>query len=492
MNNILQTTIPCQINQTTLFDIVRRIQKPFAVLDSGMEPNPRKNIEIGRYCFAGIDPFAIFSARGERLQLFTGNSSRTWRGDPLTAVQELLNEYKISETSIPTPLPAGAIGFISYDLYSPCGILQSTDRIDPDLPHVWFAFFDAIVTLDKYENKLSITSTGLPERGRKGQVRAARRLEEMSNAISHKKISVPKEFNCHKIKSQEPVISNFSRSTYSDVVLAAKEYIAAGDVYQVNLSQRFETRFHDNPLDLFLRLKEINPAPFAAYLDCGDWQVVSSSPERFLHFDSTIRTIQTRPIKGTQSRGFSAKEDETLRHKLINSEKDHAEHVMIVDLERNDLGRVAETGSVHVRELAILESYSTVFHLTSTVEAILPPQTLPIDVIRSGFPGGSITGAPKIRAMEIIQELETAPRGIYTGTIGYLSFTGNMDLNIAIRTIVLKDNIAYFHAGAGIVADSDPDSEYNETLLKASAIANVLGISSESIGPFQLNEVKIS
>ena len=476
MNNILQTTIDFKYRPTTLFNIFRKIQKPFTVLDSGMEPNSGKNQEIGRYCFAGIEPFAIFTARGECLQLLIGNSTRTWRGEPLNAVQNLLDEFKISEQSFQTPLPAGAIGFISYDLYSPLGKLQSKNRLDPNVPDVWFAFFDVIVTLDKYKNKLIITSTGLPERGKKRQLKAASKLEEMANTISsHGKDSLTKEINSPTSSQQEPVISNFSRSSYSDAVVAAKEYIAAGDVYQVNLSQRFQKRCYDNPLDLYLRLKEVNPAPFAAYLDCGAWQVISSSPERFLHFDSTSRRIQTRPIKGTQRRGSSLKEDEILRHKLINSEKDNAEHLMIVDLERNDLGRVAETGSVKVKELAILESYSTVFHLTSTVEAILPPQAVPLDVVRSGFPGGSITGTPKIRAMEIIQELETTPRGVYTGTIGYLSFTGNMDLNIAIRTIILKNNMAYFHAGGGIVADSDPDDEYNETLLKASAIAAVLG-----------------
>ena len=218
----------------------------------------------------------------------------------------------------------------------------------------------------------------------------------------------------------------------------------------------------------------MNPAPFAAYLNLPEVRVMSASPERFLHFDQHTRRVQTRPIKGTRPRGKTAGEDRRLARELLESEKDRAENVMIVDLERNDLGRVAEIGSVRVTELAVLEPLPTVFHLTSTVEATLREDRDLVDLLLATFPGGSITGAPKIRAMEIIDELEPTARSVYTGAIGYIGFDGSMDLNIAIRTILVKDGRAYFQAGGGIVADSDPELEYQETLHKASALVEAL------------------
>jgi len=241
------------------------------------------------------------------------------------------------------------------------------------------------------------------------------------------------------------------------------------------------------PEELYLRLRAINPAPFAAFLKFPEFSVVSASPERFLHFDPRTRRVHTRPIKGTRPRGQTPEEDERLAQELLRSEKDRAEHVMIVDLERNDLGRVAETGSVRVREMATLETFPTVFHLTSTVEATLREDKDRVDLLQATFPGGSITGAPKIRAMEIIDELEPTTRGVYTGSIGYFAFDGRMDLNIAIRTLVIKDGVAYFQVGGGIVADSEPEAEYQETLDKAAAIKRSMGqLVNESIDPLTL------
>jgi para-aminobenzoate synthetase component 1 len=261
---------------------------------------------------------------------------------------------------------------------------------------------------------------------------------------------------------------------YVTAVRRALDYIVAGDIYQVNLSQRFQLPLPGGPLETYLELRRRNPAPFAAYLNLPQAQVLSASPERFLRFDAASRRIQTRPIKGTRPRGRTAGEDEALARELLASGKDRAENVMIVDLERNDLGRVAAVGSVRVSELAALETFPTVFHLTSTVEATLREGGDAIDLLRATFPGGSITGAPKIRAMEIIDELEPTARGVYTGAIGRVGFDGSLDLNIAIRTIIAKDGTAYFQAGGGIVADSDPESEYEETLHKAMGLASVL------------------
>jgi para-aminobenzoate synthetase component 1 len=266
--------------------------------------------------------------------------------------------------------------------------------------------------------------------------------------------------------------SNFRRRDYIEAIRRAKEYIAAGDIYQVNLSQRLSAPLVTNPLDLYRRLSRSNPSPFAAYFDTPDGAVVSCSPERFLELRG--REVETRPIKGTRPRGESPEEDARLAAELQASAKDRAENVMIVDLERNDIGRVCEFGSVHVPELFALESYATVHHLVSTVRGRLRPDCDALDCLRACFPGGSITGAPKVRSMEIIEELESTRRGVYTGAIGYLCFSGDMDVNIVIRTAVVQDGVAHFQVGGGIVADSDPEAEYQETVDKGRAIADAL------------------
>jgi para-aminobenzoate synthetase component 1 len=269
--------------------------------------------------------------------------------------------------------------------------------------------------------------------------------------------------------------SNFSHEEYLEAVKDAREYICAGDIFQVNLSQRFEAELNISPYELYQRLRKINPAPFASYLNFDEVSVVSASPERFLKVQGDW--VETRPIKGTRPRGKSVTEDKALAQELLSSAKDRAENVMIVDLERNDIGRVCRYGTVKVSELTSLEKYPTVFHLTSTVTGRLRPDKNRFDLLKATFPGGSITGAPKVRAMGIIDELEPTRRSIYTGSIGYLSFSGEMDLNIVIRTFLVKSGRAYFQVGGGIVYDSEPEAEYEETLDKARALIQALKLS---------------
>ncbi|MFN3649885.1 MAG: aminodeoxychorismate synthase component I [Armatimonadota bacterium] len=270
------------------------------------------------------------------------------------------------------------------------------------------------------------------------------------------------------------VESSFSRTEYEAAVRKILDYIAAGDCYQVNLSQRFSAPYPGSPWELYLRLRETSPAPFSAFLNCGDHQVLSASPELFLRVRG--REVETHPIKGTRPRGATPEEDAANAAELLSSVKDRAELLMIVDLERNDLGRVCEYGSVHVPDLWRLESYSNVHHLVATVRGTLRPELGPLDCLRAAFPGGSITGAPKIRAMEIIEELEPVRRGVYTGAIGWVDGWGNAEWSIAIRTMVVKDGRAYFSAGGGIIADSDPAAEYAETLAKAQGMLRALGM----------------
>jgi para-aminobenzoate synthetase component 1 len=266
--------------------------------------------------------------------------------------------------------------------------------------------------------------------------------------------------------------SNFSPEEYKKAVNRVREYIAAGDVFQVNLSQRFEADLEIAPYELYKRLRTVNPAPFASYLNFPGVTVVSASPERFLKVQGDL--VETRPIKGTRPRGRDPVEDERLACELIHSTKDRAENLMIVDLERNDLGRVCRYGTVKVTELAILETFPSVFHLTSSIMGRLCRNKSNIDLIKATFPGGSITGAPKVRAMEIIDELEPIKRAVYTGSLGYLSFHEDMDINIVIRTFVIKEGRVYFQVGGGIIYDSDAEAEYVETLDKARALITAL------------------
>jgi para-aminobenzoate synthetase component 1 len=269
---------------------------------------------------------------------------------------------------------------------------------------------------------------------------------------------------------------NFSHEGYLEAVAKAREYICAGDIFQVNLSQRLEVEINTAPYELYKRLRKINPAPFASYFNFDGVSIVGASPERFLKVWGDW--VETRPIKGTKPRGKTPEEDKALAESLQQSTKDRAENIMIVDLERNDIGRVCRYGTVKVTELAILETYPTVFHLTSTVVGQLREGKNIIDLLKATFPGGSITGAPKVRAMEIIDELEPTRRSVYTGSLGYIGFSGDMDLDIVIRTIIVKDGKAYFQVGGAIVYDSEPESEYIETLDKGKALIQALNLSS--------------
>ena len=267
---------------------------------------------------------------------------------------------------------------------------------------------------------------------------------------------------------------NFTHKNYLRAVEKARKYIIDGDIFEVNISQRFDTEISVTPYELYSRLRNINPAPFGVYLDFGEVAIASTSPERFLRVRGDV--VETRPIKGTRRRGNTQAGDRAQARELLSSAKDRAENMMIVDLERNDLGRVCRYGTVKVTELAILEKYPTVFHLTSTVVGRLQQGKDRIDLLKAAFPGGSITRAPKIRAMEIIDELEPTRRSVYTGSIGYLGFDGSMDLNIVIRTFLVKGNHAYFQVGGAVVYDSDAEGEYQETLDKAKALIDSLSM----------------
>jgi para-aminobenzoate synthetase component 1 len=438
-------------------------------LDGGMDPQ-----RLGRYSFIGIDPFLIMSSRGDKVTITGQNGQENEQSNPFDVLGRLLERYRLDSLSSPVPFHGGAVGYLSYDLCHFIERLPTTAVDDLKLPESYFGFYDAILAFDNLENKAYIVSTGFPELNEKQRIKRARlRLEEMKSRLASPLPQVAEPNSAVIRKTTKAVLkSNFTPQAYMGAVNRVREYIAAGDVFQVNLSQRFETELTITPYELYRRLRQINPAPFASYLNFDGVTVISASPERFLRVDGDW--IETRPIKGTRPRGKNSVDDAMLAQELLNSAKDRAENVMIVDLERNDLGRVCQYGTVKVTELAILETFPTVFHLTSTVIGKLWPDKNRIDLLKAAFPGGSITGAPKVRAMEIIDELEPTRRSVYTGAIGYLSFGRNLDLNIVIRTFIIKSNKAYFQVGGGIIYDSNAEAEYQETLDKARALIQAL------------------
>ena len=443
--------------------------RPFSFwLDSGMDSH-----KLGRYSFIGSDPFLVMRSRGDEITLIKDGVEEKRRGNPFDVLGELLKTYTIKDRNSEIPFTGGAVGYFSYDL---CHFIEKlpTKAIDDlQLPECCLGFYDAIVAYDHKENKTYLISTGFPETEEgKRQKRAGARLNELRSLVM---LAPPPSAVNESTRSRgKKIRSNFSHEGYLEAVSRAREYICAGDIFQVNLSQRLEVELNSTPYELYKRLRKINPAPFASYFNFDGVSIVGASPERFLKVRGDL--VETRPIKGTKPRGGTPKEDKELAESLLKSVKDRAENIMIVDLERNDIGRVCRYGTVKVTELAILETYPTVFHLTSTIEGQLKEGKNIIDLVKATFPGGSITGAPKVRAMEIIDELEPTRRSVYTGSLGYLSFNGDMDLNIVIRTFIVKGGKAYFQVGGAIVYDSEPEAEYIETLDKGKALIQALGL----------------
>ena len=413
---------------------------------------------LGRYSFIGFDPHLVLTTRGYDCRWWRrdGGTDET-RENPFNALRAALGEYRLEEGAQGTPpFLGGGMGYLSYELGRYLEKLPERAVDDLGLPELCFAFYDRVVAHDHASGKTWLAAAH-PEDPGKVLAEAERRLEE-----------APPDYPSPEHAGEARFVSNFTRDEYMEAVRKVKEYIFAGDIYQANLSQRFQAPLREHPWMLYRRLRRLNAAPFAAYFNAVEVQVCSSSPERYLAGEG--RYVETRPIKGTRRRSDDPEEDRRLAEELLASAKDRAELSMIVDLERNDLGRVCEYGSVEVEEHAVIEHYATVHHLVSTVVGELHPGRDVVDLLKGSFPGGSITGAPKIRSMEIIDELEPTARSVYTGSIGYLGYNGKYDLNIAIRTIICKGDTASFQVGGGIVADSVPEDEYQETLDKGKAI----------------------
>ncbi|MSQ31907.1 MAG: aminodeoxychorismate synthase component I [Dehalococcoidia bacterium] len=428
--------------------------------------------KLGRYSYIGFEPFLTFSASGPSIRLEQNGKISQSKGDPFEVLESLMAKYRMLGLTEPIPFTCGAVGYLGYELRHFAEKLpESSKAPSSGYADAWFGFYDALFAFDHLLHNMFVISTGLSAQYEARNDVATAKADGLSKFAG--------QIAVHKYKNEQPVtfpagkmLTNMSKDEYAGMVNKARQYIEEGEIYQANLSQQFKCKIGASAELLYLGLCARNPAPFSCYIDTEEIQILSSSPERFLKIDG--KHIETRPIKGTMPRGSTLEEDNRLINKLKASTKDKAEHIMIVDLERNDLGKVCLPGSVKVDELMALESYATVHHLTSTITGELKPEKRLDQILRACFPGGSITGAPKIRAMQIIDELEPTNRGIYTGCIGYLGFDGNLDLNIAIRTIVIQRGTAIFNLGGGIVYDSDPEKEYQETLDKGKAIFELL------------------
>jgi para-aminobenzoate synthetase component 1 len=451
--------IDLKIEFNKIFNGIKDYPYPF-FLDSG-----KNNEQSGKFSFIGFEPLAVFKAKDEKIEIMEENSWREEKNsNSLYVFQDFFDKYSRTHTS-PFPFSGGFVGFLSYDLCHKIEKIPYMAKDDKHIPDIYFALYDGVFVYDHNKRESYIVAHGITQPAED----IIKKLNKIIKQANKKTATVN---IVEERKNKNEITPNFSKEEYIKNVGKIKRYIKNGDIYQANLTQRFETKYTGEPWALYQRLRNINPAPFSSFIDYGDFQIVSSSPERFVKVDN--RKIQTRPIKGTIARGINKEEDISNQQLLLNSEKDKSELIMIVDVARNDLGRISKIGTVKVETLFSLEEYPTVYHLVATVTGELREDVKFADIIKATFPGGSITGAPKIRAMEIIDEIEPTRRNVYTGSIGYLDLNGNMDLNIVIRTIILKEGKAFFQVGGGIVWDSDEESEYKETILKGEALQKAI------------------
>jgi len=425
-------------------------------------------LDCARHHILGINPWLILRGQGRTLNLSLDQKVFSINTDPFEFTSYILKAFHMDKENIPDPICSGLLGYLSYDLKDVTEKLPRTSIDTLNLPHILLYAPSVLIVFDRFKKtcRLFIPKRKSIDKNVEGQSLVENQLEAFEKTL-RKNPPVPSDFS----GNPEGFKSNIAKSDYIRSVEKIIEYIKAGHVYQVNMSQRFDMQFSGDTFTLFKHLFEKNPAPFFAYINAGDHQIVSTSPERFLLMDG--KRVETRPIKGTRPRGKKTDEDSRLRAELLKSRKDDAELSMIVDLLRNDIGKVCRAGSVHVKDHKRVEAYKNVYHLISIVEGTLDEGLDAVDLIRAAFPGGSITGCPKIRSMEIIDELESCRRHVYTGSIGYISFHDTMDLSIAIRTATIFENRIYFSVGGGIVYDSDPENEFEETLHKGSTLMEV-------------------
>ncbi|MCK5437093.1 MAG: anthranilate synthase component I [Desulfobulbaceae bacterium] len=435
----------------------------------------------GRYSFIGLDPIATFESRGEQIEIRRGENLRKVQGDPIAELKKLLSSFVVcSNTDVLPRFFGGAVGFLGYDMVRFIENLPEINPVQDESPDSAFMIPRILLIYDNLKQVLTIVNcVVIPDGGDSaGCYQTA--LDQINEIVERLKNPLPYDFmNAAGDKIKHEFSSNMTKEEFKSIVDRAKKYIVAGDIIQVVLSQRFHTVSEIPPFSLYRALRHINPSPYLFYLKLGGIIQIGSSPEILVRLDH--ENIELRPIAGTRPRGKTVEEDIALEKELLADPKERAEHLMLVDLGRNDVGRAARHGSVEVRDMLVVERYSHVMHIVSGVHGLLTEGMDQFDVLRACFPAGTVTGAPKVRAMEIIEELESERRGPYAGAVGYFGFSGNMDFCITIRTFVQKGNDLFVQAGAGIVADSDPDKEYEETLNKAKGLKKAVELAEKGL-----------
>lgn len=438
--------------------------------------------KIARYSFLGSNPSLVFTSKGRdiRISRTCGNSVKfRTNATPLDEIKKIMRDFRSVHVAGLPRFYGGLVGYIGYDMVRFFEEIPDKNRDDLNFADAVFMMTDSILIFDHVNHTIKIVNNVMLPAGRKVSVgfkkaayaKALKNIEAIQKDF-HRPLCNEKEL-LRAGRGRVKVSSNFSLKGFKGIVAKAKEYIKKGDIIQAVLSQRFKASIHNDPLSIYRNLRSLNPSPYMYFLKLKDLAIVGASPEMLVRCEDNL--IQTRPIAGTRPRGKNEEEDKALAVELLNDKKERAEHLMLVDLGRNDLGRVSKTGSVKVSDFMGIEKYSHVMHLVSEVRGTLDEKEYDIyDVLKAAFPAGTVSGSPKIRAMEIIDELENIRRGPYAGCVGYFSFSHNMDTCITIRTIVIKGNIAYIQAGAGIVADSVPEKEYKESVNKAKALIEAI------------------
>ncbi|HVK02081.1 MAG TPA: anthranilate synthase component I [Armatimonadaceae bacterium] len=460
--------------ETPVSAFLRIADRPNAFLLESVEGGER----MGRYSFLGSDPHLTLRAKGRRVTITEGGRARTVElepgRDPLHVLEDLLAEVRFVELPGLPRFVGGAVGYIGYDWVRFLEPVGQATRDDLGVDDVHLVLTDTLCIFDHVRHRLKVLANARIAPGADPDEAYDAAVARVSALVDLMKAPVPvRESVPAPVSPSAPFESNLSRDEYTGMVLAAKEYIAAGDIIQAVLSQRFSRPLHADTFDVYRALRSLNPSPYMYYLAYDDGvALVGASPEILVTYREDRVTV--RPIAGTRRRGETPEEDAALGEELLADEKERAEHIMLVDLGRNDIGRVCEYGSVTVDELMVVERYSHVMHIVSNVTGRLAKDRTPFDLLRATFPAGTLSGAPKVRAMQIIEELEPTRRGPYGGAIGYFSYNGNLDACITIRTLLVKDGMAYVQAGGGIVADSDPDAEFDETVNKSGAVRRAI------------------
>ncbi|QGJ69295.1 Anthranilate synthase component I [Planctomycetales bacterium 10988] len=443
--------------------------------------------KVGRYSFLTSQPFLQIEARADEVRITDQGETTVYTSeDPLADLQKKIEQYRTAHLEELPPFCGGAIGYAGYDTVRYTEHLPNAPEDDRDLPDLCFAFFDRMVIFDHVQKTIYVIAMA-HLRGEtdleNARQEAVEKVDQLVDELQRLDRELPLEDIPAEHLVQPPPVSyesNFKKEEFEAAVEACQEYIRAGDIFQVVLSQRLMTEVNVSSFEIYRTLRVVNPSPFMFYLRMPSATLVGSSPEIMVRVVDGVVTV--RPLAGTRKRGKTELEDRQLAEELLADPKERAEHVMLVDLGRNDVGRVSQFGSVEISDMMVIERYSHVMHITSNVNGKLRPETTAFDALRACLPAGTVSGAPKVRAMQIIDELEPHRRGPYAGAVGYFDFSGNMDTCIALRTMVVQGNKAYVQAGAGIVADSVPSSEYQETLNKAQGLLKAIALTEHRVG----------